>query len=287
MVHTRFLAVLLLAAAVGVSPVRAQETSLELGGFSGISNYLGDLQQVRFETNEIHYAAGLFGRFNVNRNLSFKAHLYKGEISGKDSNYEGLEARKRNLSFRSPILEAGMQMEITFLKFGERQKRLAAPYFFGGGALFYFNPQTLYGGQWIALQPLGTEGQGLPEYPDREKYELIQFSIPMGIGFTMRISEHGNLGFEIGFRKTFTDYLDDISMTYPDVEVLYAYNPMSAALSFRSPEYVGEALPNPVGQPRGNSLSKDLYFFGGVTFSTVVSRRFQNKPWKKYRERPY
>lgn len=255
----------------------AQEQSMEAGMFIGVSNYLGDLQQVRFEKDELHLAMGAFIRANLSRHFAVKAHFYKGHISGTDEHYEGLLVRERNLHFRSPLYEIGLQGELTFLNFGERQQRIAAPYCFLGVAGFFFNPQARYQGEWIDLQPLGTEGQGLPEYPDRERYSLRQLSIPFGIGFNVWVGQNTNLGFEIGFRKTFTDYLDDISTTYPDLEVLAESNPVAAALSYRTPEYTPDAAPNPMGQLRGSS-GKDIYFFGGITISTVIDRQYKSDP---------
>lgn len=252
--------------------------TLEAGVFMGISTYLGDLQQGRFEMDEAHSSFGGFLRYRPSKQFAFKTQFYKGKISGSDSNYTGLEVRKRNLSFRSPILELGMQMEISLANFGERDAFRAAPYFFIGAGLFYFNPQAKFNGAWVNLQPLGTEGQGLVQYPDREPYNRIQCSVPLGLGFQLAILQCGFLGFEIGFRKTFTDYLDDISQTYPDLDLLASHNPMAAELSFRSPEYTGNnGLPLPSGESRGNPQNLDYYFFGGVTVSTVIQKWFTAK----------
>ena len=59
------------------------------------------------------------------------------------------------------------------------------PYVTGGAAVFTFNPKAEYNGEWVALQPLGTEGQGLPQYPDRKKYSLIRW-LHFGVVFQMR-----------------------------------------------------------------------------------------------------
>lgn len=249
-----------------------QAQNLELGVFGGISNYFGDLQQSNFETETIHPAVGVFTRYNVNNRLAVKAHLYKGKISGDDSNYvELMPVRERNLSFQSDIYEAGIQGEFTFVSFGENDTKLAAPYIFTGISLFYFNPQAEYQGRWVDLQPLGTEGQGSDESAS-PKYERVQLSIPMGIGFSVRVAPKMNIGFEVGFRKTFTDHLDDVSGAYPDIDLLQEANPMSAALSFRAPELVDYAMPNPEGELRGAPETKDMYFFGGMTISILLKK---------------
>lgn len=255
----------------------AQMQTLEAGGFAGISTYFGDLQQVRFEKDEAHPAYGGFLRYRPSPRWAFKAQFYKGQISGSDANYTGLNIRKRNLSFRSPVLEAGLQAELSLARFGERESFKASPYIFSGASLFYFNPQAPFNGTWVPLQPLGTEGQGLPEYP--EPYKLVQVSIPLGVGFQFAVAQAVFFGFELGFRKTFTDYLDDISANYPDLALLASHNPMAAELSFRSPEYTGQELPLPSGEVRGDPDALDMYFFGGITCSVVIQKWF--KPKKK------
>ncbi|MCB9284387.1 MAG: outer membrane beta-barrel protein [Lewinellaceae bacterium] len=270
---------------VGVIPSFAQPQTLEAGVFGGMSLYLGDLQQVRFDVDEAHPAYGGFLKYRPSRRFALKGQYYQGHISGSDANYTGLEIRKRNLSFRSSLLELGLQMEFSLAHFGEFDSFKAAPYFFAGLALFYFNPQTKWDGHWVSLQPLGTEGQGLPEYPDRKPYSLIQTSIPLGVGFQLAIAQFTYIGFEAGFRLTFTDYLDDISQTYPDLDLLASHNPMAAILSFRSPEYTGNQLPPPVGESRGNPNNNDYYFFGGMTLSTVIQKWYTVKKPPKRRFR--
>ncbi|MFZ2900283.1 MAG: DUF6089 family protein [Saprospiraceae bacterium] len=255
--------------------LQAQMQTLEAGLFAGISTYFGDLQQVRFEKDEAHPAWGGFLRYRPSPRWAFKGHFYKGQISGSDANYTGLNIRKRNLSFRSPVLEAGLQTELSLARFGERESFKASPYIFSGLSVFYFNPQAPFNGGWVALQPLGTEGQGLPQYP--EPYKLVQVSIPLGVGFQFAVAQAVFFGFELGFRKTFTDYLDDISSTYPDLALLASHNPMAAELSFRSPEFTGQELPLPSGEVRGDPDTLDMYFFGGFTCSVVIQKWFKPK----------
>jgi hypothetical protein len=272
-VFTRMVVVVILLLS-GIA-LHGQYNTTEMGVFGGFSGYMGDLMQERFETDQLHAAYGVFLRYNLCKSVSWKWHLYKGEISGSDANYQGLLVRDRNLHFRSDLYEVGTQFEVTFLHFGERDERVAAPYIFAGISAFYFNPEAKWGDKWVDLQPLGTEGQWLDDYPDREPYDLVQWAVPLGLGFNINLGKRTNVGFEIGFRLTSTDYLDDVSADYPDQEVLAERDPMAAALSFRTPEYLNQELPNPHGKPRGNPENNDTYIFGGFTLSTVIGRRFQ------------
>lgn len=239
----------------------------ELGIFLGTSNYIGDLQS-KLNPREYHLAFGMFGRRHFTKNFAAKAHFYKGDISGRDANQHlktGL--RERNLNFRSTVMEMGIQGEYNLTPFAIREKQTSSVFLFAGVAGIYFNPEAQMNGEWYELQPLGTEGQGSELYPDRKKYRRVNLAIPFGLGIRLSINDKTTLGFELGFRKTFTDYLDDISTTYPDIDFLQKTDPMVAALSYRTPEFVGTNMGNPVGQERGDSSKKDGYMFGGITIS--------------------
>jgi len=249
---------------------QAQNSSWEFGIFGGWSNYSGDLQQNQYERDEMQSAYGAFIRHNFNDYIALKAQVLKGSITGSDSDYSSLLiARERNLHFRSDIYEAGLQAEISFMKFGENNTKVAAPYLLAGISVFHFNPQAQFEGEWYDLQPYGTEGQGMAAHPEKKKYELTQFAIPMGVGFNIALGEKARLGFEMGFRKTFTDYLDDVSGQYPDVESLKNENEMAGIFSYRAGEITDEEMPNPMGHQRGTRAGNDTYGFGGVSLSFV------------------
>ena len=121
-------------------------------------------------------------------------------------------------------------------------KRVAmpfSPYANVGIAGFHFNPRTFFRGEWYDLQPIGTEGQGINELDFREPYSLYEFAIPFGIGVKWAFSERWNLGLEYAARWTFTDYLDDVSRTYVDRNLLIEENGILAyQLSNRTGEYL-------------------------------------------------
>jgi len=249
---------------------QAQNSSWEFGIFGGWSNYSGDLQQNQYERDEMQPAYGAFIRHSFNDYIAFKAQVLKGSITGADSNYSSLlVAKERNLHFRSDIYEAGLQLEVSFMKFGENNAKIAAPYLLAGIAIFHFNPQAKFEGDWYDLQPFGTEGQGMLTHPEKKKYALTQFAIPLGLGFNIALGEKARLGFEMGFRKTFTDYLDDVSGQYPDVESLKSENEMAGIFSYRAGEVTGDEMPNPLGNERGTRAGNDTYGFGGICLSFV------------------
>lgn len=242
--------------------------SVELGGFAGYSNYIGDLQETQFEMSEANLTYGGFVRFNLSNHVALRTHYYKGQLSGSDHNFTTPDLRERNLSFRTDFSEFGIVAEIALVNFGANKKKIASSYIFGGVAALHFNPQAEIDGEWVDLQPLGTEGQGLPGY--KSKYSKYTLAYPMGVGFRFNLARVANLGLVLGWRKSETDYIDDVSEKYPDISMLQQVNPKAAALSFREPEITGDLYHNPVGEFRGDPSKKDWYLFIGTTFSIYL-----------------
>ncbi len=247
----------------------------EVGAFVGASNYKGDLNDATaLVPHEYNHALGVSVRYNAYRYFSIKANLFKGQISGDDANSNFVETQMRNLDFRANIVEFSTQFEFNLLPYAIREDKISAPYLFVGAGGMYFNPQAQMRGNWYDLQPLGTEGQGHPGLSDETLYSKFQVVIPMGLGFKFSLNEKINLGFEFGARRTFTDYLDDVSGFYPDLEALAQVNPRAAELSYRTPEQMQMNLPNPTGQERGNPDDKDWYYFMGFTVSVNMTDKY-------------
>ncbi|MEL6635537.1 MAG: DUF6089 family protein [Bacteroidota bacterium] len=240
----------------------AQGQYLEVGAFTGISFYSGDLQHQTLELKEGNMAYGFFTRYNFSYRFSAKLHYYKGRISAKDENSS--THAHRNLHFQSDIHEIGLQGEFNLMPQRWDYSDKIAIYLFGGVSTFTFNPQAYGDEGWVDLQPLGTEGQGLPQYPDRQPYQLREFAIPFGVGMKLFANDFVNIGIELGARKTFTDYLDDVGNTYPDIVALAEVNPTAAAFSYRGDP---RRASRKEGGPRGNPEFQDWYFFTGLTFS--------------------
>ena len=213
----------------------------EIGFFGGVSYYMGDLTPTHFSMPGVN--VGVSYRYNLNRRFAVRIAGHFGQIAG-DSKNDTKKKQYKNLSFHSNIFEMEMGMEINFLEYepGSKNHRFT-PYIYGGLAVFSFNPKTYYLGEEYELQPLGTEGQGLTAYPDNKPYKLASFAIPFGIGLKWSVSRRVSLGLEWGLRKTFTDYLDDVSTGYPDPTVLRAEKgALAAALSNRQNEDAALAM---------------------------------------------
>ncbi len=221
----------------------SKSQSLEFGIMGGSTHYMGDLSDMKINFNLTQPAGGMFVRFNPDRYLAIKGSFTYGTIGGADSLSSNPAHKARNFSFKTNILDFAFLLEWNISGFcfadGERYYGFS-PYLFTGINVFKFNPQTYYNGKWYELQPLGTEGQGSTQYQDRRSYELSQLGLPLGAGLKLRFNDNWNASMEIGFRTTFTDYLDDVSSNaYVEPEFLKqnqgSDNP-AAQLSDRSGE---------------------------------------------------
>ncbi len=163
--------------------------------------------------------------------------LVFGRLEGADSVIDGKggmeETRAaRNQHFRSSLVEVFVAAEFYPTVFFEQDPSDVThkfrPYAMVGVGAFRFNPKGQYvdpngNKTWVELKPLRTEGQGMANHPDRPEYNLTQINIPYGIGLKYFFSDKFNLSFEIVSRKTFTDYIDDVSTTYIADQDFYDY----------------------------------------------------------------
>ncbi|MBI1308025.1 MAG: hypothetical protein GC181_15580 [Bacteroidetes bacterium] len=257
LVLRNFLLVILFS---GFGYVNAQ--NWEHGIMIGASNYHGDLAY-NIVPGETKPAFGLHTRYNFTPYWSFRNALSYGTISGSDKNFSDYQSR--NLSFKNNILEFSSVFEFNFLPFGSRiLSKDFSSYAMLGIAIFHHNPKAYYQGQWYDLRKLYTEGQS-----NKDQYGVLQMAIPFGGGIKYNITKNLVVGFEVGWRKTFTDYLDDVSKNYPDLkELANTRGTLAASLSDRSREVdgVGEPLSLP-GDRRGDPALKDFYFFTMFQFS--------------------
>jgi opacity protein-like surface antigen len=245
-----------------------QAQKLHLTTFAGVSNYKGDLQDKKFTFKQANFAAGIGLAYEITEQLYATANVKLGKLSGDDK--REIKNSTRNLTFSSPLSELQLGLEYDVFNLSERS---LTPYLFAGVASFHFNPSTIdSAGNKVFLQPLGTEGQGF--YNGRKKYNLTQISIPFGGGLKLALSENIRIGVEIGFRKTFTDYLDDVSTSYVDKALLLANNGQRAVdLAVRGGELKSGLTYPADGTLRGNSKRKDWYYFSGLSFSFRLGGR--------------
>lgn len=179
----------------------------------------------------------------------------------------------RNLSFNSHIWEAyftGQVYPITFFDPAYTVHRLS-PFLEFGIGIFHFNPTTQLDGQTVYLQPLDLEGQTFAEYPDRKQFKLLQVYLPVSIGIKYYLSDKLSISGGIEFRKTFTDYIDDVSTSYIDPSLFAKYlSPSQAILAEQL--YSRSLRPEKVkpGVLRAFSTADDTYTTVFITLNLVV-----------------
>ncbi|HJW17654.1 MAG TPA: DUF6089 family protein [Flavisolibacter sp.] len=240
-------------------------SQVRLGIFGGLSNYQGDLTDKPYKSSKP--AFGITASFPVSQRFSIRTGLTLAKIAGADSLSDRPELIIRNLSFQSKITEFSVVGQYDIFNIDDIRW---TPYIFGGLAVFHFNPFTYDSSQTkVYLQPLSTEGQGLQGYPEKP-YTLTQLSLPFGAGVKYAISDRVQIGLEVGLRKTFTDFLDDVSGGYADpADLLAGKGQQSVDLSYRGDELGNAAYPTK-GFTRGNPKAKDYYYFSGLHLSFAL-----------------
>lgn len=284
-------------------------------GFGG-THYFGDLNTYNTTDRKIGelHKENMKPSININyrlypsRFLNARVSFFYTRLAGSDrynnTDDTGFSAswfrKYRNLTFRTDLFELSLLAEINVLGFKPGQSKRFSPYILAGAGLIYFDPKAPYNEEWISrqnaesvspiansseyeydewvsLQPLGTEGQGLPGYPD--KYSRIQPNYTLGVGLKCSLSPSVTIAWEVSHHFTFTDYLDDVSTSYPNPADYYAhYNAdhaqMAANLSVRSKEVdpTGEhSFITSTGQQRGSPKNKDSYLVSLLTVGYKLS----------------
>ena len=250
--------------------IQAQNLHVDL--FGGFSNYQGDLQEKHFTTSQAKGAVGLGLRYDLSNHFSVRTNFTYATLGADDKYNRQADLRDRNLSFRTKITEGNLLLDYNILNLNYHT---LTPYVFAGVAVFHYNPYAYDSvGNKVYLKPLSTEGEGLAAYPDRAAYHLTQFAIPFGAGIRWKFTENITLSYELGLRKTFTDYLDDISNNYADQTILAAAKGAKAVeMAWRGGELKNGSSYPADGTVRGSPKYKDWYYFSGVTISIGIGKR--------------
>jgi hypothetical protein len=258
----------------------------------GVSNYLGDIggkQNTRrnfvsdMKLAETKMSGGLFIRRRVALNTSLLASYNFGRIAGDDKLSSNPGRHNRNLSFRNDIHELMAGAQYYFFTAQDLGRSYSNYSYFRayvglGAGIFYHNPKAFYQGEWYSLRPLKTEGQPKP-------YSRIVFAIPASIGFNFTFNKRYRIGWDLCWRKTFTDYLDDVSTRYTSPKNLSS--PLAAALANRTGELnlsTAEAANYAPGNKRGDPTHKDSYIFSTIDFSYCLrgsDRWYKKASWER------
>ncbi len=240
-----------LIAVILLIQIATQSQTMEFGLFGGGSYYLGDINPgVQFQQTKP--AVGLIARYNHDTRWSARMSLLNGKVAGSD--FISQKVDNRELQFESPITEIATVVEFNFFPYvNGSTSNYFSPYIFGGGSFFMFNPQV----NGVELAPLKLEGQDEP-------YLRSGFAIPFGIGIKYSVSQSVGLSFEWGMRKTFTDYIDDISTIYP---ILTAAEKPDFRYDLSDPLYGDNEIMRRPGEQRGDPKTMDWFSFVGVSIT--------------------
>lgn len=250
--------------------------NLLVGVGSGTANYYGEMVNPG-EFGVIKPNITVSAEYYWFPRISSRAQLTWFQFSGDDAKADD-DRKNRNLSFTSSNIELSVIGVIHLAPMGTRfyQRSPLDIHAFVGIGLLRFNPKTTtQSGEKVALAPLQTEGV---------KYSRFQPVIPIGLGGRIKVDPFFNIIVEGGYRITFTDYLDDVSIKrYPDQSLLKSE--LAKELSYRADE-IGS-----IATVRGNPDKNDGYFIANVTLQyylpTEIFRNSQRKLYKTKRRAYY
>ena len=266
----------------------------EMWGDVGTFNVLDKYTSSKFTndiTKNVRGMGGMYAKYTHIPGLAYRIGVNYGRVYATDEwNYdEALKAKTiyedsyqrhlRNLDANTNIWEASVLVEFAPLRtfsdweFGKTAKMRFQPYVLAGITGFYFNPRGTYTNlvtkkeSWVDLRELRTEGQGFSvEGTNYEKqYSVFSYAGAGGIGVKWDIGTGLSLGVEYLLRFTFTDYLDDVSGNYADVnhrDIAFADNENKRYLSQRMANKSQEVMPGheyPLGFQRGDNSNNDMY----------------------------
>ena len=248
----------------------SQPKTLEIGLAGGGTYYIGDLNPA-IPFNQSQFAYGALARLNLNYRWSVKFSYTRGKIKGNDLKTEAIQGRE--LNFKTKVNDYSLVAEFNFWEYFTGSKRnYMSPFLFAGVTYFTFKTADLNG---VFLQPQGTEGQNIG-FDDRSPYKQFGVAIPFGIGFKYSIGQRIGLALEWGMRKTFTDYLDDVSTSYY-FDATSVNSPDEAQL-LSDPTMTHDAY-----MQRGNEKTNDWYSFAGLTVTYKINlinkRKCNLKGW--------
>ena len=262
--------------------IGAMNCLTDIGGRKGIGKkFIKDLNFGKTQACGSFYIAA-----NYKYAFAVRAEVTIGKIAADDKVLESVKSTtfgryERNLNFRSSISEFMLAGEFHPLFIfmpkddDEWTPPMFSPYLLAGVGLFHFNPQANLNGKWVDLQPLNTEGQGFSKYPDRTPYKLNQISIPLGIGVRYELGSMFFVRGEFVYRKTSTDYLDDVSTDYVDPQIYDTYPSAkrnTALLLYARQKELDPTYVVTEGDQRGNPKNNDSYMSFNLKIGYILGR---------------
>lgn len=252
------------------------DRSKEMGLMLGTSYYMGDLNPGGHFGGRKHVAFGGFLRSNLSRRISLRGHVMSGTVEAWDADSPVLWQQNRNLHFRNQITEVGGVVEINYIDYqiGTPSTKVCA-YLLAGIGIYNHMPEAINDGTWFELATLGTEGQGTSwgEAYGIGQYSLTGLALPFGFGFKVNLGPFAGFNLEWAMRKTWNDYIDDVSGIYADPLVLNEeQGELSVILADQSLSSPGDLQDN-TGLMRGDPGRDDAYGFVTASITFRVGKK--------------
>jgi hypothetical protein len=242
-------------------PLISTAQNFHFSGRLGVAGYKGDLKE-NVSLSQTKLMGSIGARYDLSEHITARTYFTLASLKADDK--KGATTKQpRNLNFQTKLFDWELSAQYNLFSLNDRWW---TPYVFAGIGIYHFKPYTTDADDnKVYLQGLSTEGQGFTN--GVKEYKLTQFSIPLGIGIDYPLNEDMRLGLEFGYRKTFTDYLDDVSGSYVDEQsLLNARGATAVALAWRGDE-VGAGPYPAAGTLRGTSNKKDGYYYIAVTYT--------------------
>ena len=259
-----------------------RERSLIFSGGVGTSTYYGDMAN-KSDVIAAQPNINVGVQYYFTNRIASRIELNWFTLAGDDANADAGSGRdKRGLSFQSSNFELSAVGIVNLYAHGDRYYRRPNfnVYGFAGIGLLYFNPKAKdpLTGNLVSLQPLQTEGKA---------YSLVTPTIPFGLGVRLKVTPQFNVAIEGGWRKVFTDYLDDVSgPTYLGSAAFT--DPLAARMSDKRVDPAQQGLP---GGIRGNPNNDDAYMLLNVKIEYYLPLDFggggNKKSYSKKRSSMY
>jgi hypothetical protein len=236
--------------------------NFHFSGRLGVAGYNGDLKAHSITLSQTHILGSIGVQYDLTEHIAARSYLTFTGLRGDDKKGT-ISMQERNLNFKTKLFEWEVSAQYDIFSLNDKWW---TPYVFAGIGIYHYNPYTMdSAGNKMFLKPLSTEGEGF--IAGVNNYKLTGVSIPVGLGFNYALNEDMRLGLEFGYRKTFTDYLDDVSTNYVDKSALLTARGQTAVdFAWRGDEYNGAPYPAG-GRERGHANQKDGYYFRALTYT--------------------
>ncbi len=256
-----------------------------LNAFTDIGGKSGPGKQFIKDLNPVFSRPcfGFYSSLMYKERIGIRIQYTSGTITAADSILKSVRQStggryERNLSFRSPIREFALLIEIHPLNFRndflrEKEPSRFSPYILAGTGIFSFDPQAKLDGNWYSLQPLHTEGQGFANYPESRPYSLKQQNLLAGGGLHYEINAWLSGKLEFIHRFLQTDYLDDVSGQYVSIISLKGEDRGLPYLLYDRSKEIGQSIGTP-GRSRGSKPGGDDFATFSMNFTWTFMQPF-------------